>query len=206
MNVAVINGSSRTDSQSKKVAEWMVMCLSGLLAGQGSVNMISMEGSPLPFWHEDMWSPGSAIREHWQGYADLLDSVDAFVVVTPEWNGMPPADLLNFFHFATTTGGLKYKPAMLVGVSDTMGGSYPVATLRQVVGKNSKLVILPDHVIVRWSKDALIGEDEPDEDEAKLRKRILYSLKALMAFSDAFRGVRDSGVLNDQEEGCRNGM
>lgn len=204
MNVAVIIGSSRTDSESGRVAEWMEDRLLGDC--DVDVEVISLEGSPLPFWNTLMWQEGSGIRGLWKPYADQLDSCDAIVVVVPEWNGMLPADLLNFFHFATTTGSLMYKPAMLVGVSDTMGGTYPVATIRQIVGKNSKLVVLPDHVIVRWSKDVLVDVEEVSEDEARLRTRILYSLRALVAFGYAFKGLRDSGVLNDRDHGCRNGM
>ena len=49
-------------------------------------------------------------------------------VVSPEWNGMVPSMLTNFF-LLCSNNELAHKPGLLVGVSSGTGGSYPVAEL-----------------------------------------------------------------------------
>jgi len=56
---------------------------------------------------------------------------------------MAPAGLKNFFLYAGNTA-LAHKPAYLVGISASRGGSYPIAELRMSSYKNSYLCYIPN--------------------------------------------------------------
>ena len=73
---------------------------------------------------------------------------DELVVMSPEWSGMVPAGLKNFF-LLCGADHLAHKPGLIVGVSASLGGSYPIAELRTSSYKNTRLCYIPDHVIVR---------------------------------------------------------
>src|SRR5262245_45188089 len=92
----IINGSHRKNSQSLKVsnylaAEWQKLDTSN------TTDLISLLGNPLPLWDDDVWTGKGERVELWKPYAERLKKADVLTVVSPEWHGMVPAGLKNFF-------------------------------------------------------------------------------------------------------------
>lgn len=195
MKVAVVSGSHRLTSESGRIAKY----LEQVLKKQGcSVYLLDLAKSPLPFWNDGMWSGEPTITGQWKPVKDQLSDCDAIVLVAAEWGGMVPAALKNFLIFLTD-GTLYHRPGLLVGVSSSRNGAYPIAELRMSGPKNTHLVFITEHVIVRDAAKQLHGETPASEDDAFLRHRIEYGVKVLIEYGKALRQVRESGVLNRKE-------
>ena len=91
---------------------------------------------------------------------------------------------------------LVHKPALLIGVSATRGGSYPIAELRMSSYKNTYLVYIPNHVIVQHVESVLNTPkaDPKVKADAYVRGRIAHSLKVLEQYAKGLQLVRESGV------------
>ena len=205
MKIGVICGSHRSDSQSEKVGRYAARRLEDAGLAQ-EVFLFSLAGNPLPFWDESLWSGGSQ-GEALDELRSQLHGCDGFVVVTPEWHGMVPSGLKNFFLLLPGTGELAHKPALIISVSGGAGGgAYPVAELRMSSYKNNRICYLPEHLIVRhagrvFNEDR--AENEP-EMHAQLDARLTYCLEMLREYALAFRTIRASGKTS--LEAYKNGM
>ena len=102
--------------------------------------------------------------------------------------GMAPPIMKNFMLLASKDE-IGDKPAFLVSVSSGMGGSYPIAELRASAGKNNRVCIIPDHMIVRKVDEVL-----PDVVTCapEIRDRLRYHLTNLLLYADALSKVRNS--------------
>jgi len=194
MKIGIISGSHREQSQSEKVARYAKKQLeeSGIA---DEVFLFTLAGNPLPFWDEGIW----AGEERWEqaigGLREELKSCDGFIVISPEWHGMVPSGLKNFFLLWPGTGALAHKPALIVTVSGSIGGTYPVDELRISSYKNSRLCYLPEHLIVRKA-GSVFNEDPADNDSDAhdyLHGRLVYCLEQLREYALALRQVRASG-------------
>jgi NAD(P)H-dependent FMN reductase len=192
MKIAIITGSHRRPSESDRVGAF----IASRLATKGGVTpwTFSLGGNPLPLWDESIWAGNEEWKKLWGPTAEELRSSDALVVVSPEWSGMVPAALKNFFLLCSAKE-IGHKPGLIVSVSSGLGGSYPVTELRTSSYKNTRLCWIPEHVIVRNVGDMLHGEPT-DEHDTNLRKRIDYCLDLLIAYGRALGEVRGSGVLD----------
>lgn len=200
MKIAIVSGSHRPKSQSGKIARFC----SGHLTTLGHEGVVIDLGTePLPFWDEGMWSGDPVITGKWRPIAQKLQDCDAAVIIAAEWGGMVPAALKNFFLFATD-GSLYHKPGLLVGVSSSRNGAYPIAEMRMSSYKNSHLQYISEHVIVRNAEKVLNSPQAEGEEDAFTRKRLDYGLKVLVEYGKALKQVRDSGVLNRKD--FTNGM
>ena len=194
MQIAIIVGSHRKDSQSAKVARFLASQLIGL--GDHSCWICDLGKDPLPLWDEEIGSDAP----QWSGLkalAEKIDSADAFIMIAPEWHGMVPAALKNFF---LVCGGASFahKPALPVGVSVGPGGTYPINELRTSSYKNNRLCYLPEHLIVRNCM-VVMNEDASKNDEGEhsyISERSLYCMRQLIAYADALARVRESGAAD----------
>ncbi|OED51038.1 flavoprotein [Endozoicomonas sp. (ex Bugula neritina AB1)] len=200
MKLVVVTGSHRVNSESERIGR--------LLAARAEeqslfeqVEILSLSSNPLPLWDEAIFSDGETWKQLLAPWRKTLKEADALIVVSPEWNGMVPAGLKNFF-LIFGAAQLGHKPALIVAVSSGQGGSYPVAELRMSSYKNSRLCFLPEHLIIHHADTALIGQDgEADE---YLLSRTDYCLKLLREYGVGLSHVRSSGVIDHQT--FRNGM
>jgi len=204
MKIMIISGSHRQQSQSEKVAKHIEKTLleSGLAA---EAEIFSLAGNPLPLWDEGIWSGDQKWQDLLQPLSEKLAASDGFVIISPEWHGQVPSGLKNFF-LLWGKGELAHKPALIVGVSSSDGGAYPVAELRMSSYKNNRICYIPEQVIVRQVESVLnddASKNNPDAD-AYFRARISYGLGILCAYASALKGVRESGVTDT--ETFRNGM
>ncbi len=193
MRLAIISGSHRRESQSEKVSRF---CLE-LAKNQGfDVDLINLSGNPYPFWDESVWTDGI---ENWSGgvfreASAILKAASAALIVTPEWSGMVPPGLKNFFLLAEAT--LAHKPAMLVGITSGMSGTWPIAELKVSSSKNTRIVYIPEHVILRNVEKLLNSPEGGDDVDRWVRGRLAYSIEILKEYAKALGQVRDSGKVD----------
>jgi NAD(P)H-dependent FMN reductase len=195
MSSVIISGSHRAESESDRVSRY----IASLCASKGiKSEIISLSRNPLPLWDEGVWSGSEQWKSLWQPIATTLRAASGFVVVTPEWAGMVPPGLKNFFLLCSTQE-VGHKPGLIVSVSSGIGGSYPIAELRTSSYKNNRIVYLPEHVIVRDVNAMLHGETSANKHDDDTRKRLAYGLDLLGEYAKALSAVRESGVINHKE-------
>lgn len=197
MHIVVIVGSHRTDSQSSRVGAYIAKHLVRIDAAL-TVDTIDLTGNPLPLWDESVWQGDSPLAAVWKPYRDRMRRADGFVIVTPEWSGMVPPGLKNLLLFAGPKE-VGHKPALIVAVSATRGGSYPVNELRTSGYKNSRLVYIPEHVLVQDVADMLVGETPASERDAWLRGRIEFADRILLEYAKALAPIRASGLTEHKD-------
>jgi NAD(P)H-dependent FMN reductase len=192
MKFVIISGSHRENSQSDRVANYIA---DQVRAGLGDATVISLAKNPLPLWDEGVWGDDPKWKELWGPISKELRSADALVVVAPEWSGMVPPGLKNFF-LLCSTADVGHKPALIVSISSGVGGSYPVTELRISSYKNTRLLYIPEHVILRNVEEVLHGAAATGERDDTARTRISYALRVLREYGVALKGVRESGVID----------
>jgi NAD(P)H-dependent FMN reductase len=196
MNYFVLVGSDRERSQSAKVAAY----ISDLLYVRTGTapHVLNLSQTILPPWDADRLRHDNAAASTWAPNRDALAAASGVVIVTPEWNGMVPPGVKNFFLWCSTNE-VAHKPALIVAVSATFGGSYPVAELRMSSYKNNRICYIPEHVIVRRVRDVLNGEQPVSEDDARIRRRIQFALATLEAYANAMKDLRsDQRVFHEE--------
>jgi hypothetical protein len=99
----------------------------------------------------------------------------------------------------TTAGEIGHKPGLIVTVSASRGGSYPVAELRMSGTKNNRLCWIPEHVIIHHAEQNLNAPDgsaDLGKEDALQRKRLRYALRLLEEYGKALKQVRGSGAVD----------
>jgi azobenzene reductase len=186
MKFVIISGSQRPQSQSVKLANEICR----RLQQRHDCDIIDLGERALPFLD---FAPSDNDKEYLAQLSTTLSDCDALVVISPEWHGMAPAALKNFFlHFSG--GQLAHKPALLVAVSSGDGGAYPIAELRSSSYKNSRICYLPEHLIVRHV-ESVFNENAADNNETSqqyLSERLDYALAVLTSYSENFVNIRAS--------------
>jgi azobenzene reductase len=160
----------------------------------------------IPFY-SDKLKENADFQTIWNPILASLDSAAGLVFVTPEWNGMVTPMLKNFLLISSTYSSLlAHKPVLIVTVSASRGGAYPVSELRSSGYKNNHIVYVPDHLIVR-DANTVCNSHEPDTEnksDVYTHEKIEYSLKMLHEYTKAIKQVRDSGIIDLVKNG--NGM
>ncbi len=179
LNIALVAGSSRSDSQTAKVANYLA---ARLQQRDVQTQLIDLGRNALPLW------PAEDEHGHWPAMAEQLQRADALIVLSPEWNGMASPALKNFFLYAGRAE-LAHKPALLVGVSSGLGGAYPLSELRASSYKNCRICFIPEQLIVRQVEAVLNGEQAADADDQRIRARADWALEVLLQYAEALRGL-----------------
>ncbi len=187
LTAAIIAGSQNPDSQTLKVAKAVKRRLAAD-ARYSTVNLVDLAATPLPL----LGAPTDDIEaERVDSIRTALANADALVIMSPEWHGMATAAVKNFFlHYSR--GELAHKPALLISVSASVGGAYPIAELRASSYKNSRICYLPEHLIVR-NVNSIFNDDTDNDADAQtyMSARLDYCLALLAAYANAFRSLRD---------------
>ena len=194
MKYALIVGSHRKDSQSAKVAKVLHRQIQQHDSGANCFT-IDLGTQPLPMWDQGVWEGDDRWRAVWSPLSEQLQACDGVFVIAPEYGGMAPPALKNFFLLCTSHKELAHKPAVIVAVSAARGGAYPVSELRSSCYKNNYVNFIPDHLIIRDVETVLNHDDPTSEDDAYIRERIGYTVRMLHQYAIAGKMVRDSGVM-----------
>lgn len=181
-HIVLLSGSNRFNSQSIKVAHYLRERLEALELCDSS-ELIDLASSPLPLWPEE------DTQKAWSAQQSTLKKATALIVISPEWNGMACPALKNFFLYAGFSE-LGHKPALLVGVSAGLGGAYPITELRASSYKNSRILYLPEQLIIRKVESIFNSECPSDENDMRIRARADWVLHVLCQYNDALRTIR----------------
>jgi multimeric flavodoxin WrbA len=203
VKVSIIVGSHRQESQSSKVGA----AIGKILGARGAkCYTFDLRGNPIPLWDESVWDKDPHWEKLWQPISAELASSYAFVVISPEWSGMVPAGLKNFFLLCSTE--LSHKPGLIVSVSAGTGGTYPVAELRMSSYKNTRLCYIPEHVIVRNVGSVLESDKDTDlsPEDSYIRTRLDYALSLLLEYGRAMAPIRESDVVLQRPKAAQHGM
>lgn len=197
MNIAIVAGSSRSNSQTAKVARFIRQTLiKEFDLAEQAVSVIDLGSYPLPLWPAEDQGP-------WGLFEKQLAKADALIVLAPEWHGMACPAIKNFFLYASKAQ-LAHKPAMLGGISAGVGGAYPISELRASSYKNCRLCYIPEHLIVRGVEKVMNMPLPVDEQDKQIRERLHYNLDVLLRYADALRPVRAAIDMSQPE--FANGM
>jgi hypothetical protein len=182
MKITIVSGSQRANSQSLNVAKYLQT-----LAKQHFTKstVLDLHALNLPLWNEGVWQ-GTEEWDQWTPIANTLKESDAFIFITPEWHGMATPALKNFL-MLTTDDELAHKPALLVSVSASINGVYPISELRMTGNKNNHVCFLPDHLIFRNADSILNQEHECNDDSMQSRSE--YTMSLLASYAGALRPV-----------------
>jgi NAD(P)H-dependent FMN reductase len=192
MKITIISGSGRTNSQSRKVADWLAAALTARDVTADVIDLADEKG--LPLLHEEVW--GDVMGKPAQDIQAKLINADGYIVVTPEWAGMASPALKNFFLYVGKA--MADKPALLVGVSSTLGGQYPTAELRTTSHKNTRIVYIPEQLIVRHAEQ-MMNAPEPaadNKDDKFIQDRAHYDLGVLLAYAEAMKPLQGNKAID----------
>jgi NAD(P)H-dependent FMN reductase len=192
MKIAIIAASPRPASRSALVATYAAQRLRSLAPGC-ETDVIDLGKPPLPLWSGDFTShPADDLSSAWSALSEPLSAAEAFLLVVPEHHGMAPPALMNLLLLCR--GELAHKPALLIGVSASEGGAYPLVQLRGSATKNNRLCIIPEQVLVRNVKQSVVdGVFTPTE---RVGARLDYALGVLAAYAGALGQVRAAGIMD----------
>lgn len=207
--ITIISGGHRPSGQSPRIAHWVE---SQLKARGHSTHLIDLSDLTIPMWDEGMWGVDGLAEKwatHWAPLNEKLKASDSFVVVSPEYHGMVPAALRNFFLLLgnTASSALAHKPGLIVTVTATpTNGAYPVMELRGTAYKNSRVNFIPEHLIVREAQNILHDDVKPEHQGSSdyIAKRAQYCFDLLEDYTEALKHVRKAGRINTTD--YANGM
>ncbi len=129
IKIAVIIGSTRPTRIGQDVAAWFAGQVSD--TANATFEIIDLKEINLPFLDEvHTPSSGKYEKDHTKKWKALIDSYDAYVFITPEYNAGYPAPLKNAIDYLKDEW--LNKPAMIVSYGWGGGGSAS-AQLRQVL-------------------------------------------------------------------------
>jgi NAD(P)H-dependent FMN reductase len=199
MKIGIIVGSHRQQSQSTKIGAWFASQLESQGVDSWTLDMAS---NPFPMWDESIWEGNPEWTERLTPMSAELNNCDGLIIISPEWSGMVPPALKNFF-LLCGRGELAHKPGLIVSVSAGRGGSYPVAELRSSSYKNTRICYLPEHLIVH-DVESVFNTEVNGEGDDYIRRRGEYCIDLLLAYSASLSVVRDSGLARHKD--FSNGM
>ena len=163
---------------------------------EGEADVIDLFAADLPLWNGERQANDSVLDVQAR-----ISAADGLVFVVPEWHGMAPAGLKNLFLWCNHPQ-FAHKPALLVAVSGSVGGAFVIAELRSSGYKNSRLLWLPEHLILRSASD--LWKDQGRDSDAYLDKRAVYAIAQLKTYTEALAPHRET--LTAGIEDFPNGM
>lgn len=131
MKLNIIIGSTRPGRVGPTVAKWVKELADQ--HGKFEVEIVDLADFDLPVFNEPnhprMQKYESEATRKW---AASVDSADAFLFLTPEYDYFPPASLINAIQYLAIEWG--YKPAGIVSYAFVSGGLRAAQELRTLLG------------------------------------------------------------------------
>lgn len=198
-NTLILSFSLRKDSQSAKIARHLSSELSNKDCKNKVIDMFEIQ---LPLWSEHVWK--GQYPAQFTLIKERLELATSLILITPEYNGAASPSLHNFLLYLK---GHNFTPTLIVSVSSGRSGSYPISELRSYGNKNTKVNIIPEHIIVRDCNNVLNEiVDTNSKEDIFLRDRISYTLDVLNIYQKAFVNIKEEIKNLNPSPAFTNGM
>ena len=153
LSLKIVIGSTRPGRVGPKFADWVA----GVARAHGAfdVEVVDLDEVALPHLDEAAHPAMQKYeKEHTKAWAATVAEADAFLFVTPEYDGFPPAVLVNALQALAVEW--RYKVAGIVSYGGVSGGLKGAQALRELVG-NLSMMSLPTVPVPFFSE--FIGDD-----------------------------------------------
>lgn len=170
----VIIGSTRPGRVGPSVAKWVQDLAVG--TGQFDVELVDLADHNLPLLDEPAHPAMQRyVNDATKRWSASVDSADAYVFVTPEYDYFPPAALVNAVQIVMREWG--YKPAGVVSYGGISGGLRSSQVLRQLLG-NVNVHALPQAIPIPFVSQFIRddGVFSPGEQTVEGAKAMLHEL------------------------------
>ncbi len=130
MNITIISGSARIDNNTMRVAK----AISSMVE---NAKIIDFKDFDLPYANEGFLN-FNELSPFQQDLTDSIEHADLLIVLTPEYNWFPSAEVINMVHQLASkpfSHIFDNKVAAFVGVSTGRGGRMPAVQLSYVFDK-----------------------------------------------------------------------
>lgn len=177
LNILIISGTARKNSQTAKVSEFIAKI--GSTLEHIDINTASPSDYDLP-------NDGNSEEIKNSEYSNKTKNADAFFIVTPEYNHSYPGSLKRLLD--TEFSNYHYKPVLFAGVSSGyMGGVRAIESLLPVIRK-FRMFALPDDIYFH-NVDSLFDEDNSIKD-LSYKKRVEERYEELVNMGRFFKKMR----------------
>lgn len=187
LTVKIIIASTRTGRKGPSIASWIFEAAKKY---EGfSVELIDLAVVNLPFLDEPNHPRLQKYEhEHTKAWSALINSSDAFIIVTPEYNYGFPASLKNAIDFLSVEWG--YKPVAFVSYGGLAAGTRAVQMLKQVVTALKMMPIVESVNIPFFTK--FIDEHGKFNPIEEMEKSASIMFKELSLWGNGLKTMRAS--------------
>jgi len=174
-NLKIIIASTRPGRKGPAIAAWIYELAKKRSAF--NTELLDLAEINLPFFDEPKHPRfREYTHEHTKKWSKLIDSADAFIMVTAEYNYGYPAALKNALDFVLHEWA--YKPVGFVSYGGMAGGTRAVQQLKQVVtAQNIMPIPAAVHIPLFMKYISEDGKFNPDENHIKSAELMLDELE-----------------------------
>lgn len=184
LELQIIVGSTRPGRAGLPIATWF----HGVAREKGAfrARLVDLAEVNLPFLDEPNHpNLRKYTKDHTKEWSALVDTADAYVFVTPEYNHGPPPALLNALDFVYHEWS--YKPAAFVSYGGPAGGTRAVQMLKPIVGAMRMVPIVEGVTMPFFRQHFADGAFTPSEAHVKAAET---TLSELHRWAEALRPMR----------------
>ncbi len=183
----IILASTRTARKGPAVASW-IMQVANAYKDTFDVALLDLKEIDLPFLDEPEHPRLQHYKhDHTKRWSKIIDSADAYVIVTCEYNYGYPAPLKNALDFVYKEWN--NKPVAFVGYGGIAGGTRAIQMLKQVVTAQ-KMMPLAEAVFIPFFT-RFIDEDGVFQADEALDESANAMMKALIPWTKALKYMRE---------------
>lgn len=152
MKLAVVTGATRPGRQTPKQSAWIVKSAAKIDGVE--VEHVDLKDYSVPFFNEPIsprYNSNRNIDPAVQKWLDKINSFEAYIFVTPEYNHSIPGELKNVFDYMTRE--LKRKPTA-VASHGTVGGARAALHLKEILSEG-QAVVIPNFIALAGMSDMI---------------------------------------------------
>lgn len=128
------------------------------------------------------------VHEHTRAWSRTIDRADAYVFVTPEYDNVPPASLINAVHHLVREWA--YKPVGFVSYGGVSGGTRSVQVLKQLVPV-VRMMPIPEAVNIPFFAKSIDEEQERFSPDSVQERAAGVMLDELARWGSALKPLRE---------------
>jgi NAD(P)H-dependent FMN reductase len=187
LNLKIIIASTRPGRKGPVVASWIISKAAEIKEFQ--LEVLDLAAINLPMMDEPAHPRFKTYQyQHTKDWSAKIESADAFIMVTPEYNYSLPAPLKNAIDYLSLEWG--YKPVAFVSYGGLAGGTRAVQMLKQVV-TSLKMMPVVESVNIPFFIKYIDDNGKFNADET-LEKSADAMLKELLLWAKGLKAMRES--------------